>query len=513
MKTQSSRVIAGLAAILSMALTVSLSVSGFASDSPEDTPVLFTDMPTTATAKKPGPNAVPWNAPDYSKQETALGYSATAFQVPVGMEERVAFWKDIYTKYTTDQGVFHDSLYTNVFYEPVDFAEIMKDTSLSLKEREKARRKKVEETRKAIRERLVRLQGLSNADGLEGEDLRYWKMFEKVDVPTKFKEASVDGRLRFQLGQKDRFIEGIYQSGRYLAQMEQIFREEGVPVELTRLPFVESSFNLKARSRVGASGIWQFMRSAARPYMHMGVAVDERNDPLTATRAAAKKMRSNYQMLETWPLAVTAYNRGPSGVKRLVDKFKTRNLPDLLDVRKGRFGFAGANFYASFLAALEVEQEAMVHFGVIYRMPEMKGSEIKLKRSLSAQQLLTIFEGQMDLARDYNPHLLDRTWKGHAVLQPKMFVRVPLDRYDQALALIENPVKPAVAQESSKQAEAMVSDHSEEYIVVAGDTLSGIANQFGLRVKDLLDANDNVDPRNLRVGQKLLIPSKTYGHL
>ena len=488
--------------------TVAFTGTSFASESPEDTPVLFTDMATDAAATRPGPNVMPWTPPDYSKQETALGYSPTAFQVPQGMEERVQFWKDIYTKYTTDQGVFHDSLYTNVFYEAVDFGEIMNDASLSLKGRERARHKMVEAARKKIRERLVRLQGVTSADGLDGEDLRYWKMFEKVDVPNKFKEASIEGRLRFQLGQKDRFIQGIYQSGRYLAQMEQIFREEGVPIELTRLPFVESSFNLKARSRVGASGIWQFMRSAAKPYMRMGVAVDERNDPLTATRAAAKKMRFNYQMLETWPLAVTAYNRGPSGVKRLVDKFKTRNLPDLLDVRKGRFGFAGANFYASFLAALEVENEAIVHFGVVYRMPEMKGIEIKIKRPLSSLQLLTLFDGNAEIARDYNPHIMDRTWKGHALLMPKMFVRVPAEKYEQALALLESstPVKASATT-------AMITDGKEEYTVVSGDTLSGIANQFGLRVRDILDANDSVDPRNLRVGQKLLIPSKTYGNM
>ena len=90
------------------------------------------------------------------------------------------------------------------------------------------------------------------------------------------------------------------------------------------------------------------MRYTARPYLKINQSVDERNDPMAATRAAAKLLRNNYMMLEDWPLAVTGYNHGPAGVRRLVRKFMTKNLVELLDVRKGRFGFASANFYTSF---------------------------------------------------------------------------------------------------------------------------------------------------------------------
>jgi membrane-bound lytic murein transglycosylase D len=261
-----------------------------------------------------------------------------------------------------------------------------------------------------------------------------------VDGAKKFADAEVDGRLRFQLGQKDRFIQGIYQSGRYLSQMEQIFREEGIPTELTRLPFVESSFNLKARSRLGASGIWQFMRSSARSYLHINPAVDERNDPLSATRAAAKKLRFNYRLLESWPLAVTAYNRGPSGVKRLVDHYRTKNIVELLDVRDGRFGFASASFYASFLAALQVEQNSLKYFGIVYRMPEMTGTEIIVRKPLAAKVLIDLFDENLEAAKDLNPQILERAWKGKVLLPPKSFVRIPLEKFDQALATLFVPV-------------------------------------------------------------------------
>ena len=86
-------------------------------------------------------------------------------------------------------------------------------------------------------------------------------LFSDIKHDLRLVHATYRDRIRSQLGQKERFQQGIVWAGRYLHQMEEIFRGEGVPIEITRLPFVESSFNLMARSKVGASGIWQFMRS------------------------------------------------------------------------------------------------------------------------------------------------------------------------------------------------------------------------------------------------------------
>src|SRR5690606_938538 len=191
------------------------------------------------------------------------------FSIPKGMEERVQFWMDIYTKYNSNQGLLHDSRYVHLVYERVDFEDIDANTSLTGRQRERARKKRVDARKKDIANRLKRLQTLSSKDGLTGEDLRYWEMFESVDEPRKFAEAAKRGRLRFQLGQRDIFMRGIYQSGRYLRQMEEIFREEGLPIELTRMPFAERSSDLRPRAEVGPSGIWQFMGSTAGMYLRM----------------------------------------------------------------------------------------------------------------------------------------------------------------------------------------------------------------------------------------------------
>ena len=127
-------------------------------------------------------------------------------------------------------------------------------------------------------------------------------------------------RVRAQRGVKERFATGLELSRRYLEQMQEIFREEGLPVELTYLPLVESSFNIRARSPAGAVGIWQFMRTTGRRYLRVNRSVDERRDPLESTRAAAQLLKENYAIFGDWPLAITAYNHGREGIMRAVSK-------------------------------------------------------------------------------------------------------------------------------------------------------------------------------------------------
>lgn len=464
-----------------------------ASEGDEDTPVVpeAIERPPAAGADQP------WKAPDYSGQERALGYTPDAFKTPAGMEPRVAFWVDIYTKYTTDQGVLHDSRYINLVYETVDFSDLVQNEGLTLGQREKARRDRVKQAKKDIEERLLRLQKLTGPEGLEGDDLRYWNLFAEVTEPKKFFEASRKGRLRFQLGQRDRFIEGIYQSGRHIKEMEEIFKREGIPLELTRLPFVESSFNLKARSKVGASGIWQFMRSTARSYMRMDGSVDERNDPLRSTVAAARKMRNNYEMLQAWPLAVTGYNHGPSGVQRLVRKHKTTNLAELTEMRGGRFGFASANFYASFLAAVRVEQSADKYFGPsLKRMAELRGSEIKLEKPLAIRQLVSWFDNDLGKAQTYNPHVRPHMWPKGTV-QGRNFIRVATE-------------KATLAQEDlSKGRVAAITEgpvEDNEYVMQEGETIGEVADRFKVKVQTLLEMNGISDARRVRAKQKITIP-------
>lgn len=470
-------------------ISISLFLISAASVGDERTPVMFKDLTSGIDVS----NARPWQPPAYENQK-AIGYQIGTFAVPAGMEERVSFWLDIYTKYTTDQGVLHDSRYVNAVYEVVDFTDIMKDESLTRIQQQRARKKRVNQAKERIRQRLNRLNRHTSSAGLEGEDLRYWTMFKDVTEKQKFLKARKKGRLRFQLGQKDRFVKGIYYSGRYIKQMEQIFRDYDLPIELTRIPFVESSFNVNARSSVGASGIWQFMRRTARPYMKMGPSVDERNDPIKSTESSAKLLLQYYKVLGDWPLAVTGYNHGAYGVRRLVRKYQTNNLVEILNVRRGSFGFASANFYASFLAALEAEKNADKYYGQrIVWDAEIMAKQIKLTKNIKKKTLLNIFAGDQDKAKKFNSHLRRDFWRDRVRVETGTFIWVPESRYEFAMSEISQ----------QKVANLYLGN---VYRVRSGDTLSEIAENHGVRLRRLLDANTALNPRRLRVGQKIFIP-------
>jgi membrane-bound lytic murein transglycosylase D len=456
-----------------------------------ETPVVLQEFFGTVDVTK-SQDFVP---PDYSNQQMRLGYIDGAFAVPPGMEARVAFWLDVYTKYTTDQGVLHDSEYVHLVYETVDFQDIMTNSELSTGQKRKQRQDRVKQAKKAIEERLLRLAKVDSAEGLTDEDLRYWNLFQQMEGgSTKFREAAGRGRLRFQLGQRDRIIEGIYHSGKYIRQMEEIFRQHNLPIELVRMVFVESSFNPKAVSKVGASGVWQFMRYTARQYMRMDPSVDERNDPLTATEAAARKLKSNYQMLQAWPLAITGYNHGPYGVKRVTEKFGTTNIAELTDVRRGRFGFASANFFASFLAALEAERNALKYYGPVKMAPPLVSQTIELTKNVKSQTVIGFFAGNEVLAKEYNLHVRSHLWKGSSIYRGN-FIRVPPEKLEMARAALRT------------EAAAPIPVAGGQYHrVQPGETLSGIALRLGVSQKTLQELNDISDPRSLREGQKLSLP-------
>lgn len=394
----------------------------------------------------------PWQKPDYSGQVGALGWSSKVFDVPPGMKDRVAFWKEIYSKYTTNQGVIHDSLHINIVYQPVDFSSIMRDSSLNPRQKHHAREHLVKSYRHEIEERLRRLAKLNSGEGLQGEDLRVWKMFEPVNDPDKFNAATKRGRIRFQLGQKDRFALGIYYSGRYIREMEKIYKSEGLPIELTRLPFVESSFNIYARSRVGASGVWQFMRRTARPYMMVNNAVDERNDPIRATRSAARLLRSNYMLLKSWPLALTGWNHGPNGVARIVRKIGTTDLAQIINLYSSRrFGFASENFYACFLAALEVEQNANKYFGPVKWSVPLDHAEIKLSKPVPFEAVNVWFKDDDQLAQLYNPHFSNKVRIGRMNMPKGTNVRVPPSMKELAERYLSGNVTLAKMKEEAKR--------------------------------------------------------------
>lgn len=384
-------------------------------------------------------SARPWRASDFTSQKGALGWNETAFAIPRGLEPNVAFWLDIYTKYTTDQGVVHDAEYIDLVYEVLDFTPIMMRTDINIFKKERMKTQRVKEAKERVKALLKKLNDTTDPESLSADERKIWDYFTKFDSKKKFSEAMDKDRIRFQLGQRDRVIQGIFFSGRYLEDFEKVFKEAGLPIELSRLPFVESSFNVMARSKVGASGLWQIMPYTARGYMMMNKAIDKRNHPVEGAKMAAKLLRDNYRMLGMWPLAVTGYNHGPTGVLRLTKLHKSKEIGDLFPKgAKKRLGFASRNFYASFMAILEVERNAPKYFGNVQWSQPLASVDVKLPFAIKYKDVLRWFEGDDHRAQIFNPHITFDARKGKFPLPPGALISVPISKKDQILGELKD---------------------------------------------------------------------------
>ena len=270
--------------------------------------------------------------------------AAELFPVYPCMEPNVAFWESIYSRYTTKQAVLHDSVHLNVVYQVLDLADP------SLPGARQLNNAKMERAKERIADILERL-----ADGESPRTSREQEIARLVADPTPTGYRLARERLRAQIGQADRFREGVIRSGRYLPYIRRVFAESGLPLELAWLPHVESSFNPKAGSKVGAYGLWQFTKGTGKDYMVINSLVDERFDPYTSSWAAARFLKENYEVLGSWPLALTAYNYGRAGMVRAKNALGGYEAI-FQGYSEGYFKFASRNFYSEFVAAMRSAQ-------------------------------------------------------------------------------------------------------------------------------------------------------------
>jgi LysM repeat protein len=148
------------------------------------------------------------------------------------------------------------------------------------------------------------------------------------------------------------------------------------------------------------------------------------------------------------------------------------------------------------LAAVEVEGHALQYFGQLNRAPEIQYETVQLIKPLNFRTLLSVFDGNQELTELYNPHYTPSVRKGYVAIPKGSVVRVPLKKTDVLLQVMSN---------APERVPTMLSEKETVHQVSSGETLSGIAVMFGVPVRRIMDVND-VDPRRLRPGQKLIIP-------
>lgn len=295
-----------------------------------------------------------------------LAFAAPAFaeelNLPVtGLESRVEFWKKVFTQYGDDDIIIHDRFYVNLIYDVAN--EDTEDSKITAVER-------------ALQEIVDNVQAPDNLS-LTAKQI-YAAIVENGIPISEAVAKDLRDNIHTQRGIKERFRQGVIRSGRYVSAFQDILEKEGIPAAIALLPLVESSFENRSFSKAGAAGIWQFTRGTGRLYLRINRKTDERLDPMKATRGAARLLRDNYRALGSWPLAITAYNHGRAGMLKAKNGHGD-DLTTIINGYRGRlFGYASMNFYAEFVAAVQVYQQYPQYFGeLVLEKPSTLATPVK----------------------------------------------------------------------------------------------------------------------------------------
>jgi len=421
----------------------------------------------------------------YSIHANAAAVSGT-FPEYDSIRPNISFWKKIYTQYSTTQGVIHDKRNLGIIYEVIE-----------LKDRNHHGSRKINRDRikKAKKKYKLILAKLARGEPPKGsEEKRVADLFGTEAQRPDFRSAMRN--LRCQVGQRDPFRQGIIRSGAYLAQIKQILRDAGLPLELSYLPHVESSFNPKAYSKFGAAGVWQFTRSTGKQFMTVGYAVDERRDPILSSYAAARLLKQNFKKLRNWPMAITAYNHGVTGMLR-AKRRKGSYEAIFKEYRSRIFKFASRNFYAEFLAAREVAQNYRQYFGELALDTPIESQEVVMAGYGSLPEIARQLELAPGVLRELNPALRNPVIRGQKYVPKGFRLRLPLKSgrdWERVMA----ELAPKIYKNFQKR--------SHIYAVQRGDTAGEIARMHGVKLRDLIAANNLNSRATIYVNQNLRIP-------
>lgn len=350
---------------------------------------------------------------------------AAPFEVPARLRGRVDFWKAVFAKYGKYQKVIHHRRFPQISFKVLDFSKAAEELSPASYD---ALVKRIEaEKVSQIEEYLGNLA----RTGTPSNSMEQFIASQMKGLPggkQKYQDVLDNDWVRTQTGVKEKCEEAVRRTGRYLPHIERIFtQEESLPIELTRLPFIESSFNYTAYSSVGAAGIWQFMPATARKFMMVGSTVDERLDPFTSTRAAAKYFKQAYKSLGNWGLAVTSYNHGVAGVYKKTVAAGTNDIVEMIERPTGEpvFGFASQNFWPEFLAAVEIYSQYRKHYPNVQLLPELTVKDHYVTTPITLTQASKTFGVSSESLIDANYALLKPVVSGRKAIPAGYTLRIP----------------------------------------------------------------------------------------
>jgi membrane-bound lytic murein transglycosylase D len=295
----------------------------------------------------------------------------------------------------------------------------------------------------------------------------------------------------FQGRMRDYIQESLVRGAKYLPMIQNVFRAEGLPLDLAYIPIIESSFKTTALSKANAKGPWQFMKPTAKENgLKTDWFIDERSDPEKSTIAAAKYLKALSNMFDgDWNLVLAAYNGGPGRVSRAVKRSGVNDFWQLSSNTK-YLPRETREYVPLILAAMIVGRNpAQYGFEAVTASP-LDYDKVALPQATDLRRVAEWTGTTVDEIQALNPEL--RRWTT-PVKYPDYEVKVPKGTGESLAA---------------KLSDASPSDFTalKWYSAKKGETLQTVARRFGVSRADVAEANNLSVKARLRTGQELIIP-------
>ena len=310
------------------------------------------------------------------------------------------------------------------------------------------------------------------------------------NIPIVLNDKVKKAIIYFQTIARDAFERYLQRSGKYIPLMAEILKQYDVPTDLVYLPLIESGFNCRAYSWARASGPWQFIASTGKLYgLNRNWWYDERRDFVKSTHSAARFLKRLYDDFQSWELALAAYNGGPGRITRSMASQRTNDFWEL-DLKKQTEEYVP--FYMA--ATIIAKNPELYGFHIEYDDP-VAFDIVTVNKSINLKTVAKLTGTSVDAIKDLNPELL------RDVTPPKVKeyqLRIPVGAKDQFWAGY-NGVKPAYE------------SNWVQHLIKKGETISSIANRYGVSQYALLEANNLGSKSKIYPGKNLIIPVPVDG--
>lgn len=316
------------------------------------------------------------------------------------------------------------------------------------------------------------------------------------DVPMEYRYMVVKWLDYYQGRGRPHMEKYLQRSTRYLPLMRATLKANGLPEDLVYIPLIESGFSPRAKSHAGAVGYWQFIRGTGRRYgLLIDQMVDERQDAIKSSVAAAQYFKGLYNLFGSWYLAIASYNVGENRIQRAVMTHLTRSFWELAHRRA--LPRETVDYVPKFIAACMIarEPEKYGFVNIDFNHP-MSYDLIESTQPVDMQKLAASMGIPFDDLKDINQAY--RT-KVAVPIRGRIEIRVPAGQKDLALANLEKA-------HTKVTGRLIAASEGGVHRVQNGDNLSKIAKMYGTSVQAIRDENDLRNGALLRVGSVLRIP-------